>query len=92
MIYKEENGQKLEPMETLVVSVEDGLSGTVIDMLAPRKGLMQNMSSENGLTTMEFIIQPEDFSDSVENLALRRRANELCIQLFLTMNHLNEKS
>ena len=56
MIYKEENGQKLEPMENLVVSVEDGLSGTVIDMLAPRKGLMQNMSSENGLTTMEFII------------------------------------
>ena len=41
-------------MENLVVSVEDGLSGTVIDMLAPRKGLMQNMSSENGLTTMEF--------------------------------------
>ena len=56
VIYKEENGQKLEPMENLVVSVEDGLSGTVIDMLAPRKGLMQNMSSENGLTTMEFII------------------------------------
>ena len=47
MIYKEENGQKLEPMENLVVSVEDGLSGTVIDMLAPRKGLMQNMNSEN---------------------------------------------
>ena len=37
MIYKEENGQKLEPMESLVVSVEDVLSGTVIDMLAPRK-------------------------------------------------------
>lgn len=56
VIYKEENGQKLEPMENLVVSVEDGLSGTVIDMLAPRKGLMQNMSSENWLTTMEFVI------------------------------------
>lgn len=56
VIYKEENGQKLEPMENLVVAVEDGLSGTVIDMLAPRKWLMQNMSSENGLTTMEFTI------------------------------------
>ncbi len=56
VIYKEENGQKLEPMETLVVAVDDELSGTVIDMLAPRKGLMQNMSSENGLTTMEFLI------------------------------------
>ena len=47
-------------MENLVVSVEDWLSGTVIDMLAPRKGLMQNMSSENGLTTMEFIIPTRD--------------------------------
>ena len=36
--------------------MEDELSGTIIDMLAPRKGLMQNMSSENGLTTMEFEI------------------------------------
>ena len=56
VIYKEENSQKLEPMESLVVSVEDDLSGTVIDMLAPRKWLMQNMYSENGLTTMEFSI------------------------------------
>lgn len=56
MIYKEEDGQKLEPMENLVVSVNDDLSGTVIDMLAPRKGMLQNMSSENGLTTMEFSI------------------------------------
>ncbi len=56
VIYKEENGQKLEPMETLVVAVDDELSGTVIDMLAPRKWLMQNMNSENGLTTMEFLI------------------------------------
>lgn len=56
VIYKEEDGQKLEPMESLVVSVEDDLSGTVIDMLAPRKWLMQNMYSENGLTTMEFSI------------------------------------
>lgn len=56
VIYKEENGQKMEPMETLVVSVEDGLSWTIIDMLAPRKGLMQNMNSENWLTTMEFLI------------------------------------
>ena len=56
VIYKEENWEKLEPMEHLVVSVEDTLSGAIIDALAPRKGMMQNMSSENGLTTMEFSI------------------------------------
>ena len=56
VIYKEENWERLEPIETLVVSVEDNLSWTIIDMLAPRKGLMQNMNSENWLTTMEFLI------------------------------------
>ena len=56
VIYKEVDWEKMEPMETLVVSVEDDLSGTVIDMLAPRKWLMQNMNSENWLTTMEFLI------------------------------------
>ena len=56
VIYKEENWERLEPIETLVVSVEDDLSWTIIDMLAPRKGLMQNMNSENWLTTMEFLI------------------------------------
>ena len=56
VIYKEVDWEKMEPMETLVVSVEDDLSGRVIDMLAPRKWLMQNMNSENWLTTMEFLI------------------------------------
>ena len=56
MIFKIENGQKKEPMEHLVVNVEDALSGTVIDMLSQRKGMMQTMNSENGLTTMEFSI------------------------------------
>lgn len=56
VIYKEENWEKQEPMENLVISVEDQLSGTIMDLLAPRKGLLQNMNSENGLTTMEFNI------------------------------------
>lgn len=56
VIFKEENGKKMEPIETLVVSVEDDLSGTVIEMISNRKGMMKNMNSVNGLTTLEFEI------------------------------------
>ena len=56
VIFKIENGQKKEPIENLIISVEDNLSGTIIDMISQRKGMMQNMMSENGLTTIEFEI------------------------------------
>jgi len=56
VIFKEENGKKMEPIESLVVSVEDDLSGTVIEMISNRKGMMKNMNSVNGLTTLEFEI------------------------------------
>lgn len=56
VILKEEDGQKLEPVEQLIISVEDHLSGTVIEAVANRKGMMQSMNSENGLTTIEFEI------------------------------------
>ncbi len=49
-----ENGKKEEPIEKVAVTVADELSGTVIDLLAKRKWLMQNMMSENGLTNLEF--------------------------------------
>ena len=54
MIYKEENGKKLEPIEQLIVNVDDGLAGSIIENVSNRKGLMQEMKSENGLTTIEF--------------------------------------
>ena len=54
VIFKEENGEKLEPIEQVIINVEDGLSGTIIDMVAKKKGQMTNMSSVNGITTLEF--------------------------------------
>jgi len=56
VIFKEEEGKKLEPIEQLIVNVDDGLSGTIIEKMAGRKGMMQAMNSENGLTTLEFEI------------------------------------
>lgn len=54
VIFKETNWTKEEPIENVVINVEDGLSGTVIEMLSNRKGQMTNMNSHNWLTTLEF--------------------------------------
>jgi GTP-binding protein len=56
VIFREIDGIKQEPIEQLVVSVEDQLSGGIIEAINNRKGLMKTMNSINGLTTIEFEI------------------------------------
>ncbi|MBU1915524.1 translational GTPase TypA [Patescibacteria group bacterium] len=56
VILREENGQTLEPYETVTIDVPDKHSGIVIEKLGIRKGEMQNLSSENGSTRIEYII------------------------------------
>ena len=56
VIYKTIHGEKMEPVEQLIVNVPDEYAGTVIEKLGPRKGEMQNMQSENGNTRLEYFI------------------------------------
>lgn len=56
VIFKKEDGHKMEPIEHLVVSVADELSWTIIQQVSNRKWLMQNMKSENWVTSIEFDI------------------------------------
>lgn len=51
-----EKGELLEPIEEVVVSVPDEYSGPVISKLNIRKGLMQEMKSENGFTRLEYLV------------------------------------
>ncbi len=53
-IVKEIDGIKSEPFEEVTISVPDQSSGTVIEKLGKRKGIMTNMMSENGETKMTF--------------------------------------
>lgn len=48
------DGAKHEPIENVVINVPDEMAGTIIEALGKRKGIMQNMVSENGLTALEF--------------------------------------
>ncbi|OAA82686.1 translational GTPase TypA [Clostridium ljungdahlii] len=57
VIYKEENGKKLEPIEYLTIDVPEEFMGIVMEKLGPRKAEMVNMTSAvNGYTRLEFKI------------------------------------
>ena len=57
VIFKEQNGQLLEPMELLIVEVPEQYVGAVIEKLGSRKGELENMGSrQGGSTHLEFKI------------------------------------
>jgi GTP-binding protein len=56
VIIKEADGQKLEPFEEVTVDVPSEMSGTVIEKIAKRKGLMTEMKTENNTTRLLFEI------------------------------------
>ncbi len=56
VIIKEENGQKLEPFEEVTVDVPSESSGTVIEKLSKRKGVMTNMKQDGNNVRLIFEI------------------------------------
>ncbi len=52
--HRDENGRKLEPVEEVVINVPDEYAGSVISKLNLRKGLMTQMSGNNGYTRLEY--------------------------------------
>ncbi len=56
IMRKDEQGRTLEPIEEVVLSVPDQYSGSVISKLNIRKGMMQEMKSENGYTRLEYLV------------------------------------
>jgi GTP-binding protein len=56
VIMQEIDGVQCEPIEMAVINVPDAMSGTIIEAMSGRRGIMQNMKSENGNTLLEFEI------------------------------------
>lgn len=56
IMHRDENNVILEPIEEVVLSVPDEYSGSVISKLNLRKGMMQEMKSENGFTRLEYLV------------------------------------
>nr|MCR5430576.1 translational GTPase TypA [Eubacterium sp.] len=57
VIYKEEDGQKLEPMERCFIDVPEEFSGSIIEKLSQRKGELKGMTAgQGGYSRLEFSI------------------------------------
>lgn len=56
VIFKEENGAKLEPVELLSVEVPENFGGTVIEMLGRRLGVMRDMRVDRAVAHMDFAV------------------------------------
>ena len=56
VIMHEENGVKMEPIETAYIDVPEDIAGTVIEKLGKRKGMMQNMETRNGIARLTYEI------------------------------------
>lgn len=56
VLLKEQDGQKVEPYEHLVIDVPEDYSGKVIDLVTQRKGELQVMESKGDVQHLEFEI------------------------------------
>ncbi len=54
VILKEENGKTLEPFEEVIIDTPQEYSGTIIETLGKRKGIMTNMTNHGNQTRMIF--------------------------------------
>lgn len=56
VIVKEENGIKTEPYEELVIDVPTEFSGSVIEKIGKRRGIMKDMAEKEGIARIVFDI------------------------------------
>ena len=54
ILHRDENGQKVEPVEEVVCIAPEEYSGTIINKLTLRKGTMINMEEENGYVKLTY--------------------------------------
>ncbi len=54
VLLKEENDQKYEPYETVIINTPDQYASSIISDLQERKGILMKMSSEDSQTALEF--------------------------------------
>ncbi|MBI2642680.1 MAG: translational GTPase TypA, partial [Candidatus Wildermuthbacteria bacterium] len=56
VILKEVNGAKLEPFENVYIECPESFSGTVIEKMGSRKGILEDMKTEQGVTFLSFLV------------------------------------
>src|SRR3989338_1416829 len=56
VIYKAINGETLQPFERVFIEVPQNFSGIIMQKLGIRRGVLQDMKTEDGISFLEFIV------------------------------------
>ncbi|MGV8906327.1 MAG: translational GTPase TypA [Acetobacterium sp.] len=56
IMHRDEKGKLLEPIESVIITVPEKYSGSVISKLNVRKGRMEGMYSDEGWSRLEFLV------------------------------------
>jgi len=83
VIIKVEDGEKMEPIEELVVEVDPGYQGVVIEALGSRKAELKSMNTSTGGTIrMEYLIPSRSLLGFRSELLIMTRGTGIMYQNF----------
>ena len=82
VIYKQIDGKKCEPMETLVIDVPANFSGKAIDLVTQRKGDMLVMEPKGDLQHLEFDIPSRGLIGLRNNMLTATAGNAIMTHRF----------
>ena len=75
VIFKEIDGQRLEPIEQVEIEVSEQYQGTVIELLGQRRGLLRDMRyRDDGTVHLVFHVPTRGLLGFRQTAADRRRA------------------
>jgi len=78
VIFKEENGQKLEPYEEVVVDTPSEFQGAIIERLGVRAFQMKDLQIHGATVRMVLRVQHADFWDTKTSSSLIPKGRESC--------------
>ncbi|MEI6579168.1 MAG: translational GTPase TypA [Eubacteriales bacterium] len=83
VIFKEKDGQLLEPMELLIIEVPEQYVGTIIQSISSRKGELENMGTRDGGSShLEFKIPSRGLIGYRSDFLTDTNGNGIMNQLF----------
>ena len=85
VIMHQENGQTLEPVESVIITLPDEFSGAAISRLNLRKGLMEHMESDKGFTKLEYTVPTRGLLGFRSELITESRGEATIIRKFVLL-------
>ena len=82
VLYKEINGVKMEPYEKVIINVPNDYSGTVINDLNERKGIMEELSNNENYTRIVFSVPTRGLIGYRSNFITNTKGEGIMVRSF----------